>query len=141
VRLDLSRPPSEVITYSTYLGGSGTDILYGASVDAFNRVAIAGYTLSEDFPRKGDSFQDQFNGAIDAFVAWIDPGAAGPASLVASTYLGGGDIDAAYGVAAAPTGRAFVTGFSVSPNLPVTGGAWNTVIGGISDAFITAIDF
>jgi hypothetical protein len=141
MRMDLTRPPAQQITYSTLLGGTDTDILYGAALDGLNRVVVTGYTLSENFPAKGSSFQGQFNGAIDAFVAWIDPAASGAASLVASTLLGGADIDAGYGVAADARGRAFVTGFSVSSNLPVTEGAWNQSNVGIADAFITAIDF
>jgi hypothetical protein len=141
LRMDLSRPPAQSITYSTFIGGSDTDILYGAALDGLNRVVLTGYTLSQNFPIKGSSFQGEFKGSIDAFITWVDPAASGAASLIASTLVGGLDIDAAYGVAADSRGRAYITGFSVSSNLPVSEGAWNQSNVGIADAFVTVVDF
>ena len=46
--------------------------------------------MSTDFPTTAGAFQPSLAGAFDAFVAQIDPLAAGAASLVSSTFLGGG---------------------------------------------------
>ena len=140
-RFDLSLGGRQALTYSTYLGGSDTDILYGAAVDRLNRVLVTGYTLSPNFPEKGGGVQNGFGGAIDAFVALVDPASAGESSLIGSTLLGGSEIDAGYGAATDASGRGFVTGFSVSANLPVSEGAYNRSFSGIWDAFISALDF
>jgi hypothetical protein len=78
---------------------------------------------------------------VDAFVAWIDPASSGDASLLSSTYFGGEGIDVGYAVAADARGRAFVTGYSASTNIPVTDGGFTTALSGLYDAFLSAIDF
>jgi hypothetical protein len=140
-RFDLSQTGTAQLTYATYLGGSATDVLYGAAIDGSNRVVLTGYTLSENFPMKGSTVQSGFGGDIDAFVSWIDPAASGDASLLGSTLLGGSSIDAGYGVAADFRGRAYLSGFTTSGNFPVTPGAWGLGHGGIYDSYVTALDF
>jgi hypothetical protein len=57
--------------------------------------------------------------------------------LVYSTYLGGGaDYDAGFGIAVDGSGNAYVTGWTTSPNFPVTTGAYQTIKGGNKDAFV-----
>jgi protocatechuate 3,4-dioxygenase beta subunit len=46
----------------------------------------------------------------DAFVAKLNPGSAGPASLIYSTYLGGVHNDEGQGIAVDPAANAYVTG-------------------------------
>ena len=67
----------------------------------------------------------------------IDP------TLVYSTYLGGSGMDAASGVAVDAAGNAFVTGYTFSPNFPITAGSYDAGCGtdggcniGTNDAFI-----
>jgi hypothetical protein len=57
-------------------------------------------------------------GQFDAFVAEINPTQVGAASLVYSTYLGGSDQDASYGIAVDGSGNAYVTGFTYSLDFP-----------------------
>jgi hypothetical protein len=69
----------------------------------------------------------------------IDP------TLTYSTYLGGSNIDVAAGIAVDKSGNAYVTGSSLSPDFPVTKGAYDTVnntINGNGDAatFITKLN-
>ncbi len=54
--------------WATYLGGSGEDRAYGAAVNEWGEVYIAGITRSNNFPMKG-SFSTPYSGAYDAFVA------------------------------------------------------------------------
>jgi hypothetical protein len=58
----------------------------------------------------------------------IDPG------LAYSTFLGGTGIDRGLGIAVDDDGRAYVTGFTESPNFPTTQGAFDTSFNGGSDA-------
>jgi hypothetical protein len=75
------------LAYSTYIGGSSTDAARGVTAVAFNSVYITGGTKSWDFPWH-DNLQP-FNGSMDAFIAKFDPSAAGAASLIYATPLGG----------------------------------------------------
>ena len=60
-------------------------------------------------------------------------------ALVYSTYLGGSDTDAAFGIAVDTVGNAYVTGDTRSTNFPTTLGAFQTAVGGF-DAFVTKLN-
>ena len=80
-----------VLSYSTYLGGSGTDFTSTIAVDTSGNAYVTGRTGSTDFPT-ASPFQAAFAGGTgdDVFVTKLN--AAGSA-LVYSTYLGGTDND------------------------------------------------
>jgi hypothetical protein len=71
---------------------------------------------------------------FDAFVTEINPSGS---ALVYSTYLGGSGTDWGLGIAVDSSGNAYVTGFTQSPDFPITPGAVQTHGGGNSDAFVT----
>ena len=82
-----------VLTYSTCLGGGWPS--YGPlnnaiAVDDSGNAYVTGQTDSPDFPTKNQYQTDQ--GGTDAFVTKIDTTLNGAASLVYSTYLGGGAL-------------------------------------------------
>jgi hypothetical protein len=107
------------VTYSTYLGGAGSDIGRSIAVDPSGNAYVAGETGSNPFPTTAGAFDTIFNGGpIDAFVAKIDPSLSGNASLVWSTYLGGSGDDSARGIAYDGAGGVCVTGFTMSANFP-----------------------
>ena len=75
-------------------------------------------------------------GAYDASLPLvIDP------VLDYSTYLGGSDDDVGVGVAVDAAGHAYVTGYTLSANFPVTPGAYQTSFGGdpYPDAFVAKL--
>lgn len=77
------RPADLALTFSTLLGGSGTDEGYGVAVDpAGTSLWVAGLTSSPDFPAL-NAFQDQLAGAADAFVLRLDLAANQPPSCAA----------------------------------------------------------
>src|SRR5207302_1442323 len=83
------------LVYSTYLGGSGTDVGSGIAVDAAGAAYVTGSTSSTDFTAGCTApctvLDGTFGGGFqDAFVMKIN--AAGTA-LVYSTYLGGSGDD------------------------------------------------
>jgi hypothetical protein len=83
-----------VLSYSTYLGGSGDDYGNAIALDASGKVYIAGQTASSDFPFTAGAYQTSLKGTTDnAFVAKFDPTKSGATSLVYSTYLGGTGTD------------------------------------------------
>jgi len=135
MRLDLSKALGEQITYSSYLGGTGTDIAYGMALVPGGRVALTGYTLSTDFPLV-DSTPGGRGQAVDAFVTVIDPARAEGAALVVSRPVGGGSIDVGMSVAVAPDGGLYLTGLSNSSDLPVTDGSSKVSARGAEQSFL-----
>jgi hypothetical protein len=103
------------LVYSTYLGGAGGDSGNAIAVDAQGSAYVAGYTASSGspggFPTQGPIQANNGGGSQDAFVAKLNP--AGSA-LVYSTYLGGGDLDTANGIAVDAQGSAYLTGNTLS---------------------------
>ncbi|MGC8492244.1 MAG: SBBP repeat-containing protein, partial [Syntrophobacteraceae bacterium] len=123
-----------VLTYSTYLGGSGADSACAIAVDGKGNLYITGQTSSLNFPDAPQSGTG--GGACDAFVTKI---AAGGQGLVYSTYLGGGNVDTGFGIAVDSMGRAYVAGQTESANFPTTPKAFQTALGGQANGFVTEI--
>ncbi|MFE0565520.1 SBBP repeat-containing protein, partial [Priestia megaterium] len=59
------------LIYSTYLGGTGSDLGIGIAIDAKGNAYITGQTSSLDFPVTPGAFDTTFNGVADAFVTKI----------------------------------------------------------------------
>ncbi|MCC5465377.1 SBBP repeat-containing protein, partial [Pelosinus baikalensis] len=57
------------LVYSTYLGGSSSDIGSGIAVDSSGNAYVTGSTQSTDFPTTPDAFQTSLKGQQNAFVA------------------------------------------------------------------------
>jgi hypothetical protein len=137
---DTSRPLiiDPVLSYSTYLGGSAYDQGNGIAVDAFGNAYVTGFTNSTKFPTTPGSY-DTTAASADIFVSKLNPGVAGAASLVYSTYLGGGRNDFGKSIAVDSSGNAYVTGQTFSSDFPTTVGAFQTALGGIADAFVAKL--
>lgn len=139
-RMDLSLEPSKQLTYSSYLGGRGTEVAYGLARDAAGRVYVAGYTISPDFPVKASALQEKFGGGgADGFLAVLDPSAPAGEALVYATYLGGGGTDVIYRVAVDSAGDIAVAGLTQSRAFPVSDTPSQNVINGLSDGFVTKL--
>ena len=131
-------PTGSGIVYSAYLGGSAEENGLGIAVDAAGNAYVTGLTGSSNFPTTPGAFQTTFaGGSFDAFVTKLNPTGS---ALVYSTFFGGGGFDRGFGIAVDAAGNAYVTGLTDSSNLPTTAEAFQTTIGGSSDAFITKLD-
>ncbi len=134
------------LLYSTYLGGTNFD---AGNAIAFNnnKVFVAGYTTSTNFPTTNNYLTGftNLNGvnrkntyrAKDAFVTAFDASSTTNLSVLYSTFLGGTNNDVATGIAADATGNAFVVGFTTSTNFPYT----TTNVPGLTPAFVHTNDF
>ncbi|MBI5288736.1 MAG: SBBP repeat-containing protein [Chloroflexi bacterium] len=111
-RLPLVIDPT--LSYSTYLGGTGSDQANAVAVDGSGNLYLAGFTASTNFPTASPA-QAANAGSRDVFVTKLN--AAGSA-LVYSTYIGGGNVDEGNGIAVDGTGNAYVTGSTFSTNFP-----------------------
>ncbi len=120
-----------VLSYATYLGGSGDDLGYGIAVDSAGNSYIVGSTTSTNFPT-ASAFQSSNAGGQDVFVTKLNP--TGTSALY-STYIGGGGNDYGYGIAVDTGGNAYLIGQTASTNFP-TLGALQSTNGGGADAFV-----
>jgi hypothetical protein len=60
------------LLFSTYVGGSDTDVGNGIALDSLGTAYVDGYTASDNFPTTAGAFQTSFGGGgRDAFVAKI----------------------------------------------------------------------
>ena len=127
-----------VLSYSTYLGGSKLDYGQSIAVDSSGNAYITGQTKSSDFPTK-NAYQETYAGGEndgDAFVSVLN--SAGNA-LAYSTYLGGTKGDFGYGIAVDTSANAYITGYTISTDFP-TVNAYQQTHGGYQDAFATKIN-
>jgi hypothetical protein len=128
--------------YSARFGGNLDDFGRGIALDGVGNAYITGWTVCRStictFPTV-NAFQPNFAGGNnDAFVTKIDSTGS---ALVYSTYLGGGKIingteDWGQAIAVDSAGSAYVTGYTYSPDFPVTAGAFDPSRAGL-DAFVT----
>jgi hypothetical protein len=142
-------PTGSSLMYSTYLGGGGSEFAFALTTNAAGRIFVAGPTDSSNFPVTAGAAQSSYAGGPakfgDAFVAELNPGGAGAADLVYSTYLGGSGSETPWGIAVDSSGDVYVTGNTTSSNFPVTAGAYQSVNSGggnlsLGDAFVTKLN-
>ncbi|MDD8025525.1 MAG: SBBP repeat-containing protein [Acidobacteriota bacterium] len=134
-KIDTTKSGNASLIYSTYLGGSGSDIGRGIAVDGSGNAYITGNTSSHDFPIL-NQYQTWTPSMQTAFVTKIDTTKSGTASLAYSTYLGSEDYG--YGIAVDDSGITYVTGQAWGPDFP-TLNEYQTSLGNL-DAFVTKID-
>jgi hypothetical protein len=124
------------LMYSTYLGGGKDDSGYGIAVDGGDNAYVTGFTLSSNFPTL-NPYQGMYQGGgDDVFVTKLSSSGA---SLIYSTYLGGGNYDEGYGIAVDGSGYAYVTGRTYSSDFPTLNAYQATHQGGYVDVFVTKL--
>ena len=119
-----------VLTYSTYVGGTGSEscsaILGTANAisgcpaiaaDPIANIYIAGISNSADFPNPMTS--PTKTGTANVFIAKININASGAAQLINSVFLGGNGTDFPAGIALDSGFRVIVVGTTSSTNFPV----------------------
>ena len=127
-----------VLAYSTYLGGGSTEEAWAMALDSLGNAYVTGTTSSIDFPVTAGSFQSAAPGSPDVFITKLN---ATGSALVYSTYLGGSATEGGgIGIAVDAAGNAYVTGGTSSADFPITPGAFQTVLRGGGDAFITKLN-
>jgi len=123
-----------VLSYSTYLGGNAIDRIYGIAVNSAGEATVVGPTSSINFPTANPYQAHYGGGKFDNFMAQLS---ADGTSLVFATYLGGSNDDECWGVGFDASQNVYVSGYTASPNFPVTPNAYRTSFNGTgSDAFL-----
>jgi hypothetical protein len=134
-------PEGSEVLWATFLGGSqiAGDFAPGIAVDADGSVYVSGGSGSPDFPTTPGAYDTRLNGddnVLDAFVAKLDPSGS---ELLYATFLGGKCKDAAIDLAIDDDGNVYVTGSTVSPDLPTTENAFRRRGHDGEDAFVAKL--
>ena len=124
------------LTYSSYLGGLGSDLGEGIAVDESGCAHVVGYTSSTDFPVLNATDPGHNGGLHDVFVTKFS---AGGSSLSYSTFLGGSGWDEGSGIAVGGSESVYVTGQTSSLDFPTRNAYDATYNGGDRDVFVTVL--
>ncbi|MFH1278584.1 MAG: SBBP repeat-containing protein [Candidatus Eisenbacteria bacterium] len=131
-------PTGSSLIWSTFLGGSGDEDMYGSHLlllTPTGQVYVAGSTFSSDFPMLASSWDPTYGGAGDVFLARLGPSGS---TLEASTYIGNTGGEWPYGIAQNAVGNIYVTGTTNSSLYPVYLG-YDMTFNGVWDAFVTRL--
>lgn len=133
-------PDGARVVWCTYLGGAGRDVGNAIAVDDAGNVYVAGTTAARDFPTTAGAWQERASGPgqTHGFVTKLNPEGT---ALVYSTMLAGSVFDEIRALAVDRQGNAFVVGHTLSPDFPITPGAWQTNPSQAVNGFVTKVHF
>jgi hypothetical protein len=130
-RIPFANTPT--LRWSTYLGGTGDDVVTGTAVTRDGAVVVTGWSRSAVLPVSTGAAQPAPAGLTDAYVARFT--ADGTREWL--TFFGGRDDDRAMDVAVDDAGRVAIIGTTKSDDLPARG--VSTLLGR-NDAFVAIFD-
>lgn len=119
------------VTYSTFLGGAGSDTALAVLPADAGRIWAGGFTSSADFPLK--SAVQTAAGGFDGFLALLETSSS---TLNWSSYFGGAGDDRVRGLAGLGGGSVVATGYTSSAEFPVTAGVLGPAAPGPYDGFV-----
>jgi hypothetical protein len=130
------------LIYATYVGGTEDDIPYGIAVDSTGIATVVGQTYSNDFPIITGPLPDDVSGFMplndtskagttDAFIFRLDMTGE---SIHASSFIGGGQLEAAHAIAV-DDNQIFIAGITSSFTFPRFN-AFDDTYDGSVDAFV-----
>lgn len=126
------------VGWSTFIGGSGQDIILDTYVDQIGNLYATGTTSSTDFPMEGNNLQDTLIGKFDALIVKLLPNG----TPLWSTYYGGSEIENGAGITVSDSFNVFITGTTRSKDLYIENPSdtlQDTFAGGLSDIYILAM--
>ena len=111
-------PDGSALDYSTLLGSVGPASSGKVAVDGAGHAYVTGAGTA--LPTTAGAAQAAPAGSSDGLLAELAPDGS---NLAYATFLGGTQYDRSSGLAFGPAGSLFLTGFTGSPDFPVTAGA------------------
>lgn len=123
----LSADGSELL-YSSYLGGSGGDLLMAFVRGSDGKLYLGGQTSSLDFPVTADAVQSvPPGGSHSGFFTRLSPDAK---SIEYSSYIGGEGSDRVKAIAVRSVEEIWIGGETGSADFPITPDAFDRTFGG-----------
>lgn len=127
------------LTYSTFIGGNGTDVGYAIAVDGSGNAYVTG-ECDSGFPTTNNAYDESHNGGLaDVFIVKLNSTGS---TLSYSTFIGGADDDRGYGIEVDGSGDIYVTGKTdddETTDFPTTNGAYDTTHNGGADVFVVKL--
>jgi len=133
-------PNSGALVYCSYVGGEDADFGENILLGPNNLVYFTVSTFSTEYAMAGYQYSASSFGGEDAVLGVMDLTQSGLNSLIWATYFGGSQNDAVAGMALDPQGNIVLTGYTVSPNFPVTSDAIQSTYGGDTDAWVAVFN-
>ncbi len=131
-------PDLSELLYSTFIGGTSTEVGYNILFDeAGEQIYITGYAGSSNYPTTPGAFQEVATGIGSVLVSALSPDLS---ELKHSTFITGDWWETGLGMTFNPEGNLVLTGETRSTNFPVTAGAYDETHNGGWDAFVSIID-
>lgn len=132
---------ADSLLFSTYLGGTSADRIYGLTLDSLDNIYVVGTSASKDFPvtnklsAQAEADENTSNAFISKFSSRGD-------SLFFSTYLGGNSSDVGKAIALIEENKVVVAGTTSSTDFPVGKNAFDSTYNdrGFSDCFVTVLN-
>jgi len=120
----------------TYYGGTKFERGDDIAIDGSGNAVVSGRAVGTGFPTSPGAFQSNFAGAMDIFVLKMDANG----NRVWATYFGGSQYELAYGIICDGSSNIGVTGYTNSPNFPISAGAYQVAKNGTYDAYLLKLD-
>ncbi|MCA6363231.1 MAG: T9SS type A sorting domain-containing protein [Bacteroidetes bacterium] len=121
-----------VPVWATFCGGTATEDVHDLTTGPGGLIAACGETFSNNFPTTPNAFQTSVTGINDAYLLVMDTAG----NRVYNTCIGGFNGEDANGVRFDAAGNLYITGYTQSPDFPVTGAQYQNTHNGGSDVFV-----
>lgn len=132
-------PDGSKLVYSTFLGGTGSDLGLAIAVDHAGNAVVAGSTGSPNFPLATGAFQK--TPSLHGIAGFVTKLNADGSDLLYSSYLGGAGVyTTVQALALDATGAAYLAGATDSAPFPVTAGAFRSAPAGGMDCFVAKVN-
>lgn len=107
------------LLFSTYFGGTnGSNDTHSLVLDQAGNIYVSGWTSSTDFPTTSNAVDNtKVGSSADAFLTKLSNDGS---TILYSTFYGGAYDDFCYALDVDSNGHAYLTGYTYSPDLPVT---------------------
>ncbi len=127
-------PAASTLLYSTFLGPNNNASPMAIVLDANHDAYVVAATRSAAFGTMNGI--ESYSNGTDVLLVEIDPLAS---TELLATYLGGSGNDEPAGIALDTQGNLYIAGSTSSTDFPTTPGAFQSMLGGSTNAFIAKI--
>jgi hypothetical protein len=126
--------------YASYIGGESYDDGRGLVIAPSGLVYFAASTFSTEFPLAGQSYLSNLQGTENIIIGVMDLTQTGSSGLVYATYYGGSVSDEVRNIVFDSQGRLLLTGWTLSPDFPVTSTAMQSQASPNGNAFASRLN-
>ncbi len=132
----------DTLEYSSYLGTAVAEVPQALAANSNGWATVVGYTSAGELPAGAlhSPLQPSNRGGTDAFVFTFNTRGAASETLLMATLYGGYGTDLANAVEMDASGRVYVSGLTMSSDLPLEGPSYQADYRENGDAFLVILD-